>query len=90
LNRFKDDEQELKGARGNRVATLITFLTSSGGGEINFPKANIKVTPKRGDAILIWNVTPDHRVDELSIYGFQKISKSPLLTFTVYIREKTG
>lgn len=87
---FKEDEHELKGARGNRVATAIFFLTSSGGGQINFPKAGLHITPKLGDAVLLWNLSPDHKIDENAIYGFEKISKSPVVTYTVYIREKSG
>jgi len=87
---FKDDEHDLKGARGNRVATAIFFITSSGGGEISFPNANLRVTPNLGDAILLWNLSPDHKIDESAIYGFQKINKHPLVTYTVYIREKSG
>jgi hypothetical protein len=87
---FKADETDLKGAKGNRVATIIMFVTPAGKGEISFPKANLKVTPNLGDALLVWNLAPDHTIDENAIYGFQKISQNPMLTYTIYIREKAG
>lgn len=65
------------------------FLTNSGGGEVVLPQANIKVTPQVGDALLIWNLTPDHKIDQNTIYGIQKVAKTPLITFTIYIRERS-
>jgi len=85
---FNKDESELQGPRGNRVATFIMFLTPASGAEIVLPKANLKVTPRVGDAILIWNVTPDHKIDELTYYGFQKVS-TDILTYTMFIRERS-
>lgn len=85
---FNADESALQGPRGNRVATLIMFLTNPKGAEISFPKANLKVTPRLGDALLVWNLTPDHRVDETTYYQFQKIEHD-LTTYSVFIRERS-
>ena len=68
------------------MATVILFLTS-GKAEYVFPKANLRVTPRLGDALLIWNFTPDHHIDELAQYSVEKIT-APLVTYTTYIREK--
>jgi hypothetical protein len=67
---------------------MIIFLTNAQGAEVSFPKANLKVTPRMGDALLVWNLTPDHRVDESTYYQFQKVS-TDLWTFTIFIRERS-
>lgn len=85
---FKESEKDLIGNIGNRVATLIMFITPPHGGEFYFPQANLRVTPKTGDAILVWNLTPDHRIDELAQYGVRNVASGVMLTYSVYIRER--
>ncbi len=55
---------------GQRVATLIMYLkTTEEGGETIFPRAKIKVTPIKGDAVLFYNCTPNGKEDDLSLHG---------------------
>lgn len=55
---------------GQRVATVIMYLnTPEKGGETIFPLAKIRVFPKKGNAILFYNVTPDGIDDPRSFHG---------------------
>ncbi len=55
---------------GQRVATLIMYLnTTDEGGETIFPNAGIKVAPKKGTAVLFYNVTKAGTEDPQSLHG---------------------
>ncbi len=55
---------------GQRVATLIMYLhTTQTGGETVFPKANLKIAPKKGNAVLFYNCTLDGKEDPMSLHG---------------------
>jgi prolyl 4-hydroxylase len=62
-------EQQIKDY-GQRIATMIIFLANvEEGGETWFPKVNIKVVPKKGDAVLFYDLTPDGKEDEEALHG---------------------
>ncbi len=55
---------------GQRVATFLMYLNDvEKGGQTIFPKINLAVTPKRGDAILFFDCLPDGRTDPLTFHG---------------------
>jgi prolyl 4-hydroxylase len=55
---------------GQRVATVIMYLnTTDEGGETIFPHAGVKISPKKGNAILFYNVTPSGMEDPQSLHG---------------------
>ncbi len=55
---------------GQRMATLIMYLNSvEKGGETVFPEIDLKITPKKGNAVLFYNCHPDGKEDPLTCHG---------------------
>lgn len=55
---------------GQRMATLIMYLNSvEKGGETIFPQIGLKITPKKGNAVLFYNCRPDGKEDPLTLHG---------------------
>ena len=73
------------GARGSRYITLLLYLTDQtgpmGGGETEFPKGKtakgkgFKVKPKKGQAVLFYNLLPDGNADDLSLHAALAVTK---------------
>jgi len=73
---------------GQRVASLVMYLnTPAVGGETIFPHARISVTPRRGDAVLFYNCTPDGLVDPNSLHGGAPVIAGEKWIATKWIRE---
>jgi len=74
---------------GQRVATLIVYLNEpEAGGETIFPIAKIFVTPKKGSAVLFYNVTPEGREDPKSFHGGAPVVKGEKWIVTKWVRER--
>jgi prolyl 4-hydroxylase len=58
------------------------------GGETYFPKVNLQVAPKKGDAVLFWDATPDHKDDDMSLHGSKPVISGTKWSLTRWIREK--
>jgi prolyl 4-hydroxylase len=55
---------------GQRIATLIMYLNSvEKGGETIFPEIDLKIIPKKGDAVLFYNCHPDGKEDTLTLHA---------------------
>ncbi len=55
---------------GQRIATLIIYLhTTEAGGETIFPLLNLKIMPKKGDALLFYSCFPSGKEDPLTLHG---------------------
>ncbi len=75
---------------GQRVATCIMYLnTPEEGGQTIFPLVNISVTPKKGQAILFYNMTQDKKEDPQSLHGGAPVIKGEKWIATKWIRERT-
>lgn len=75
---------------GQRVATVIMYLnTPEEGGETIFPRANLSVTPKKGAAILFYNVTENGEEDPNSFHGGAPVLKGEKWIATKWIRRET-
>ena len=75
---------------GQRVATLIVYLNEpEEGGETIFPIAKISVTPKKGSAVLFYNVTEDGVEDEKSFHGGAPVIKGEKWIVTKWVRTNT-
>ncbi len=73
---------------GQRIATLIMYLENTeAGGETIFPKANIKVKPVKGNAVLFYNCTPDGKEDPLTMHGGAPVAKGEKWIATKWIRK---
>lgn len=74
---------------GQRVATVIMYLnTPLAGGETIFPRARISVNPRKGDALLFYNCTPDGSVDPNSLHGGAPVIAGEKWIATKWIRER--
>lgn len=72
---------------GQRVATVILFLhDTEKGGETIFPRVNITVPPKKGDAVLFYNLKPDNELEPLSLHGGAPVIKGEKWIATKWIR----
>lgn len=77
------------GTAGNRVATVITYLSEvEEGGETTFPEVGLRVRPRKGDAVLFWNRTPDFVLDPLALHSSLPIIKGTKWSITRWIRER--
>lgn len=75
---------------GQRVATLIVYLnTPDLGGETIFPKAKITVAPKKGKAVLFYNVDRHNRPDPRSFHGGAPVVAGEKWIATLWMREGT-
>lgn len=72
---------------GQRVATLIMYLENTEvGGETIFPRANVKVKPVKGNAVLFYNCTPDGREDPMSFHGGAPVIRGEKWIATKWLR----
>lgn len=75
-------------AGGQRYATVVMYLnTPEAGGETIFPEANIAITPKKGDAVLFYNLYDDGTVDPHSLHGGVPVIAGEKWIMTKWIRE---
>ncbi|MEX0961629.1 MAG: 2OG-Fe(II) oxygenase [Simkaniaceae bacterium] len=73
---------------GQRVATVILYLNSTEvGGETIFPNVDIAVTPKKGDAVLFYNLSEEGQIDKNSLHGGAPVLKGEKWIATKWIRE---
>ncbi len=72
---------------GQRAASVIMYLnTPLAGGETVFPRAKISVTPKKGDAVLFYNILPTGEVDPLTLHGGALVLEGEKWIATKWIR----
>lgn len=72
---------------GQRMATLIMYLNSTEeGGETIFPEVDIKIIPKKGNAVLFYNCQPDGKEDPLTLHGGAPILQGNKWIATKWIR----
>ena len=69
---------------------MIFYLnTPEKGGETILPKVNISVTPKKGDAVLFYNVKPSGEREPMSFHGGSPVLGGEKWIMTKWIRERT-
>jgi prolyl 4-hydroxylase len=72
---------------GQRAASVIMYLnTPLAGGETVFPSARISIAPKKGDAVLFYNVLPSGEVDPLTLHGGAPVLAGEKWIATKWIR----
>jgi len=87
---FSDDDAGRVhiGTQGNRMATVLTYLhTPDEGGATIFPRSNIEVPAKAGDAVLFFDLDPANMPDEMSLHGGKPVVKGVKWALTKWIRE---
>lgn len=74
---------------GQRVLSVIMYLNAPDeGGETVFPIAKVSVKPKKGDAVMFYNVTPEGVNDVKSLHGGAPVLKGEKWIVTKWIREE--
>lgn len=75
---------------GQRVASFLMYLnTPEEGGETVFPKLDIAVVPKKGDALLFFDCCLDGRTDPLTFHGGLPVLKGEKWLATKWFRQNT-
>lgn len=78
------------GPAGNRLATVIVYLSDvQEGGETLFPNIGLKVSPRKGSALLFWNRTPDGVLDPLVLHSSLPVINGRKWSITRWIRERS-
>lgn len=73
---------------GQRVATMIIYLnTPQKGGETIFPLADISVQPKKGAAVLFYNMLPSEVEDPNSLHGGAPVVEGEKWIMTKWMRQ---
>lgn len=74
---------------GQRVVTILLYLTDvEAGGETVFPTANLKVPPKRGQAVIFYNLYADGQLDSNSLHGSDPVIQGEKWVATKWMRER--
>jgi hypothetical protein len=73
----------------SRYLTLLLYLTdqdtADAGGETAFPKADLKVHPGKGSAVLFYNILEDGNVDDLSLHAALPVGQGEKWLANVWI-----
>lgn len=73
---------------GQRVASFLMYLnTPEEGGETVFPKVDIKVIPKKGDALLFYDCCLDGRTDPQTFHGGLPVIRGEKWLATKWLRQ---
>jgi prolyl 4-hydroxylase len=72
---------------GQRMATFMIYLSDTEeGGETIFPKADIKIQPQKGKAVMFFNVDLNGKEDPMSLHGGAPVLKGEKWIMTRWIR----
>lgn len=73
---------------GQRLATLVIYLADTEeGGETIFPYADVSTKPIKGNAVLLYNCTPDGEEDFLSLHGSAPVIKGDKWVAVKWLRQ---
>jgi len=71
------------------MATVLIYLQpATEGGNTVFPNTNIRVSPKAGDALLFYDLTPTGEGDTNSFHAGEPVIKGSKWALTKWIRQK--
>jgi len=88
-NDWFPDEKIKDDVQGNRMATVLIYLQpATEGGNTVFPNTNIRVSPKAGDALLFYDLTPTGEGDTNSFHAGEPVIKGSKWALTKWIRQK--
>jgi prolyl 4-hydroxylase len=86
---LNEAQEEQIRVHGQRIATVIIFLCDvEEGGETWFPRPNIKITPKKGDAVLFYDLNVDGTEDNEALHGGMPVSKGEKWIVTKWLRQR--
>jgi prolyl 4-hydroxylase len=67
---------------------MVYLHTTEQGGETIFPRANLKITPQKGKAVLFYNVTEEDELDPMSFHGGAPVVQGEKWLITRWLREE--
>lgn len=86
---FRPHIDAIAGAKNQRIATVLVYLNEGfEGGETSFLASGIKVTPRRGDAILFDNVDSGGAIDPLTQHAGEAVRRGEKWLATRWIRSR--
>ena len=75
--------------RGQRIGTFLIFLNDDfEGGETEFPRANLSIRARAGDALFFANVLPDGSPDPLTVHAGRPPTRGEKWIFSQWIRDR--
>lgn len=91
INPHARDAQSEYQRRGQRVKTIFAYLNDvAGGGETEFPRLGVKISPRRGGGVLFRNVDRDGRPDSASLHAGCPVTEGEKWLATLWIRERAA
>lgn len=74
---------------GQRLTTVLAYLREpDGGGRTSFPRLNTGFDPKKGDALLWWNLTEDGREDGMTLHAGEPVLAGEKWALNLWLRER--
>ena len=78
----------VRAAPNQRVLTALVWLNHDyKGGETTFPRAGLKLKPRKGDAVVFRNALPSGQVDPLTEHAGLPVSRGTKFLYSRWIRE---
>src|SRR5690606_31713770 len=74
---------------GQRTHTVFVYLGDVGrGGETDFPDLGVRISPKRGRAVMFSNIDADGRPDPRSLHAGMPVIEGEKWLGTLWLRER--
>jgi prolyl 4-hydroxylase len=74
---------------GQRLTTVLAYLREPDrGGRTSFPRLNTGFDPKKGDALLWWNLTEDGREDVMTLHAGEPVLAGEKWALNLWLRER--
>ena len=75
--------------RGQRIATLLTYLSDDyDGGETDFPRLNIRYRGRTGDLLVFANVQPDGAIDPRTLHQGMPPTRGEKWLLSQWVRDR--
>ena len=74
---------------GQRLATVLAYLREpDSGGRTSFPSARVGFDPRKGDALLWWNLKEDGREDVMTLHAGEPVVSGEKWALNLWLRER--
>lgn len=75
--------------QGQRLVTVFVYLNDMVGGECtHFPKLNLRSKPRKGCALLWYNLDGTGAPDELTLHGGEPVTQGQKWGMNIWLRER--
>ena len=74
---------------GQRLTTVLAYLREpDSGGRTSFPSLHVGFDPRKGDALLWWNLTKDGREDVMTLHAGEPVCAGEKWALNLWLRER--